>query len=247
MHDKSKKKSAPTLKNRTRDAILQRLLDGQGSVDDIHRLPFHLRDELLQLYNFQCGMNGLRDGMSIRKINEILQIDHASPLTMSRMYYTIPKSKRTEFIKLYWSSGYQWGDISNDKLYEILGVAEADRIAMDEALRLYREEMDNLVLLFVDVKAAKVREMNQLLQTYPDRDSIIQEAEVAIANFSVYVNEKMEIEMDRWGGNEGEANYYVNLLRPFGSLLTEAIFNAAVTDIFNAARSNITLLDVTQV
>jgi ABC-type transporter MlaC component len=110
MHDKSKKRSAQTLENRTRDAIVQRILDGQGSVDDIHRLPFQLRDELLQLYNFQLAMNGLRTNtLSTQEINEILQVDHASSLTMGRMYYTIPKSQRAEFLKLYLSKGYQRG------------------------------------------------------------------------------------------------------------------------------------------
>lgn len=231
MHDKSKKRSRK-LEDRTRKVIVQWFLDGKGSVDDIYRLPFQVRDELLQLYNFQIAMNGIRnDTLSIQEINEILQVDGAVPSIMNRMYYTIPKSQRTEFIKLYWSKGYQSGDIPVGKLYESLDVAEADRIAMDEALRLYQEELDGLVSLYLtDAERRK----------YSDRDSIIQEAEDDnVRSYNYYLG-KLEREMDRWE-HGGEARYFVNYLRPFGSLLTEAIFIASVTEKIITARSNMRL------
>jgi hypothetical protein len=131
------KRSVPKLAAISKNKIIERILDGRVTVNDIYSplLPSHLRDELIELYNFQIAVNGLRlDLITSRQVDELLQIDIANPFALSRMYSTIPESERDDLMKLHKFNnainGRRTGAFSPQQANEILQINGQDPVAL---------------------------------------------------------------------------------------------------------------------
>ncbi len=133
------KRHVPSLRESSKNRIIERILDGRATVNDIYSplLPTQLKDELTELYNFQIAMNGLRlDTLTSRQVSEILRVDGADPLALSKMYSSIPESQRDDLMKLYKFNiainGRRTDAFSPQQANEILQINGEDPLALAE-------------------------------------------------------------------------------------------------------------------
>lgn len=169
------KRSTPKLTASSKNGIIQRILDGRVTVNDIYSplLPPQLRNELIELYNFQIAMNGLQlDILTSRQVNELLQIDIANPLALSKMYSTIPESQRDDLIKLHKFNhainGRRTGTFSPQQANEILQINGEDPVALAETYscvpKSLRDEFVKLYTIEDDYRNGNIS-INELYQS----------------------------------------------------------------------------------
>ena len=88
-----KKKKSSRLSTIAKNNIIEQILDGRATFNDIYseNLPHILRDELIELYNFQITLNNLREGIFPNHLR--------GPDDVNRLYPSVSKSQRNMLIK----------------------------------------------------------------------------------------------------------------------------------------------------